>query len=255
MNYFLILSLVVLIYMSAWFLFSLLLKRNDIADVAWGIGFVVLAWASFLLSGNLHWLVIIVNLLVTVWGLRLALHIFQRNRKKSEDYRYAEWRNAWGKFFYVRSYLQVFLLQGLFLYIISIPVIILNKFNIQTTSPLVFLGIIVWITGFIFETVGDAQLSKFMSDATNKGKVLNTGLWKYTRHPNYFGEVTQWWGIWLIVIIATGNWVSILGPLLITFLILKVSGIPLLEKKMATQPAFKEYMEKTSVFIPWFSRK
>ena len=117
------------------------------------------------------------------------------------------------------------------------------------------LGILVWLIGFLFESVGDSQLNKFIKDPANNGKIMTTGLWKYSRHPNYFGEVTQWWGIWLIAISSTYNWVSLLGPLTITLLILKVSGIPLLEKKMSEQKDFLEYSRKTSIFIPWFPKK
>jgi steroid 5-alpha reductase family enzyme len=228
-----------------------LIKRNDIADIAWGLGFVLLAWSAYFLSVNIHWLVILVNILVTVWGLRLALHIYFRNRKKSEDYRYAEWRKQWGSMFYIRSYLQVFVLQGILLFLISIPVMVLNKYGAQNVPVVAYAGIVIWIIGFTFESLGDSQLNKFIKDPANKGRVLDTGLWKYSRHPNYFGEVTQWWGIWLIAITVTNNWFSLIGPCLITFLILKVSGIPLLEKKMLEQPGYREYARKTSIFIPW----
>ncbi|KKS31727.1 steroid 5-alpha reductase [candidate division WWE3 bacterium RIFOXYB1_FULL_43_24] len=254
MNYYLVLFLIVMGYMTAWFAVSLIVKRNDIADVAWGIGFVLLAWTSYFLSKNTHWSHILVNSLVTIWGLRLSYHIFNRNRKKPEDYRYAEWRKQWGRLFYIKSFLQVFVLQGILLFLISIPVTILNKSGAQNVPTFAFVGAAIWTIGFIFESVGDDQLSKFIKNPDNGGKVLNTGLWKYSRHPNYFGEVTQWWGIWIISVCITNNWFTIVGPSLITFLILKVSGIPLLEEKMATQPEYGEYASKTSMFIPWFPK-
>lgn len=253
MNYYLALFIVVMGYMTVWFILSLIIKRNDIADIAWGMGFVLLAWTAFFLSVSGNWLVILVNVLVTIWGLRLSLHIFNRNRKKPEDYRYAEWRRQWGSLFYFRSYLQVFILQGILLFIISVPVMVLNAYVLQSTPAIAFIGILVWVIGFIFESVGDSQLSNFIKNPANKGKVLDTGLWKYSRHPNYFGEVTQWWGIWIVAIIVTNQWLTIVGPSLITFLILKVSGVPLLEKKMMEQQEFREYAKRTSMFIPWFS--
>ncbi len=254
MNYYLILSALLFVYMSLWFVVSLIKKRNDVADVAWGLGFVLLTWTSFYISGDFGIRTILVGVLVSVWGLRLAWHIHRRNRNKTEDYRYLAWRNEWGKWFYIRSYAQVYLLQGLLLYLIVSPVLVINNGTNAIFGILDVLGLLVWLFGFYFESVGDAQLAKFISDPTNKGKLLQTGLWSYTRHPNYFGEVTQWWGIWLIAISVPYGIFSIVGPLTITILILKVSGIPMLEKKMELNPDFAEYKRKTNMFIPSFKR-
>lgn len=250
MNYFLTLILVLFTYMSLWFVFSIFKKRNDVADIAWGLGFVLVTWVSFFLSDQIGMRGILVGFLVSIWGLRLASHIYFRNKGKTEDYRYLAWRKEWGNWFYVRSYLQVYLLQGLFLFLIVLPVLIINK---SSTSPLIwldFVGLIVWLFGFYFETMGDAQLAQFIKNPLNKGKIMQSGLWAYTRHPNYFGEVTQWWGIWLIALAVSGGWIGIIGPIIITFLILKVSGIPLLEKKMEENPDFAEYKKRTSMFFP-----
>lgn len=236
--------------MSSWFVVSLIKKRNDVADVAWGLGFVLLSWVSYLttqLSGVRGLLVIT---LVSIWGFRLAWHIYSRNKGKTEDYRYQEWRKQWGDLFYLRSYLQVYLLQGLFLFVIVLPVLIINKNAGPALGILDIVGVLVWLTGFFFESVGDAQLASFKKNPTNKGHLIQTGLWKYTRHPNYFGEVTQWWGIWLIALNTPFGWLGIIGPLTITFVILKVSGVPLLEKKMVENPEFAEYKRRTSMFFP-----
>lgn len=250
MNYYLGLALLLFFYMSFWFFISLLKKRNDVADVAWGLGFVLIVWASFFVSDQLSGRSLLVNLLVSIWGLRLAWHIHLRNKGKAEDYRYLAWRKEWGNWFYVRSYLQVYLLQGVFLYLIVLPVLFVNN-NIGLEFNLVDgLGVLVWLIGFIFESIGDYQLSIFIKSPINKGKIMQSGLWRYTRHPNYFGEVTQWWGLWLIATNTPNGWLSIIGPLTITILILKISGIPLLEKKMAENPEFIEYKKRTSVFIP-----
>lgn len=250
MNYYIFLALVLFLYMSLWFIISTFKKRNDVADIAWGLGFVLIAWAAFFLSDNSgprSWLV---NILVSIWGLRLAWHVSRRNKGKTEDYRYLAWRKEWGKWFYIRSYLQVYLLQGALLYLIIWPVLFVNK-NIGLTLNLIdYLGLLIWLIGFFFESVGDAQLTSFIKNPSNKGKLMQTGLWRYTRHPNYFGEVTQWWGLWLVAISVPNGWVSIIGPLTITILILKVSGVPMLEKKMAENPDFAEYKKRTSVFIP-----
>ncbi|MBK7304504.1 MAG: DUF1295 domain-containing protein [Saprospiraceae bacterium] len=250
MNYYLMLILFLFVYMSCWFFISLIKKRNDVADVAWGLGFVLLAWVSFFLSSDSGTRGIIVNSLVSIWGLRLAWHIHSRNKNKSEDYRYLTWRNDWGQWFYARSYVQVFLLQGFLLFLIVLPVIAINKCNGASLGWFDFIGVAIWLFGFYFEVVGDAQLAKFIKTPGNKGKLMQSGLWAYTRHPNYFGEVTLWWGVWLMAVSAPNVWFTVIGPLTITILILKVSGIPLLEKKMAENPEFAEYKRRVSGFLP-----
>lgn len=250
MSYYPNLILVLFAYMTFWFVVSLIKKRNDVADVAWGLGFILMAWTSFFFSGVSGTKGILVSTLVSIWGLRLAWHIYTRNKGKGEDYRYLAWRKEWGIWFYPRSYLQVYLLQGFLLFLIVFPVLVINKnFN----SSLVWfdlIGVLVWLFGFYFEVMGDAQLAKFISNPANKGKLMQSGLWAYTRHPNYFGEVTLWWGIWLIAVYVPNGIFTIIGPLTITFLILKVSGIPMLEKKMEENPEFAEYKRKVSKFIP-----
>jgi steroid 5-alpha reductase family enzyme len=249
MNIYLLLGFLVFAYMSFWFFFSLVWRRNDIADIAWGAGFILLAWFSYFSVTTFSLPALLVNLLVTIWGIRLSLHIYKRNRKKTEDYRYRKWREDWGEYFFVRSFLQVYLLQGFFMYLISQPVIYLNLYP----SRLGFIGLVgtlVWVIGFYFESVGDRQLSDFIKNPANKGKIMQSGLWRYTRHPNYFGEVVQWWGIYLLALSASGGIWTVIGPVTITVLILFVSGIPLLEKKYEGRPDFEEYKKKTSVFFP-----
>lgn len=249
MNYYFTLALLLTIYMSSWFVLSLLKRRNDIADIAWGLGFILLAWVGmYLAQTSLRGLV--VNILVTIWGSRLAWHIFIRNRNKREDYRYAAWRKEWGKFFYLRSYFQVYLLQGLFLYLIIQPVIFIHHQINASLGIGDLIGVLVWAIGFYFESTGDAQLKQFISNPLNKGKLLETGLWRYSRHPNYFGEVTQWWGLFIIALSLPNSIYTIIGPLTITLLILFVSGIPLLEKKYAGRPDFESYKKRTSKFFP-----
>jgi steroid 5-alpha reductase family enzyme len=250
MNHYLTLVILLFLYMTLWFGVALIKKRNDVADIAWGIGFVFISWCSLIISGVYAPSAIAVTVLVTIWGSRLSWHIYQRNKGKPEDYRYQEWREQWGKWFYFRSYLQVFLLQGLFLALIVFPVVFINHNAQQTLSLFDGLGFLVWVCGFVFESVGDAQLARFIKNPNNKGMLMQEGLWRYTRHPNYFGEVLQWWGVWLYALSIPSGWVTIIGPLTITFLILKVSGIPLLEKKMEANPLFKEYKKKTSMFFP-----
>ncbi len=248
--------------MTAWFFVSVYTKRNDVADIAWGIGFVFVVIASAMYnSSTLHIFeissrVTIVLILVAVWGTRLSFHIYKRNKNKPEDKRYANWRSTW-KYFYTRSFFQVFMLQGFLLLLIIVPVLIINSYSFYQSgiTMLDVLGIIIWIKGFVFESVGDAQLKKFIKDPSNKGKIMNQGLWKFTRHPNYYGEVMQWWGIFVIALSVPYGYFGIIGPLTISFLILKVSGIPMLEKGFAGRPDFEEYKRKTSAFIPWFPKK
>jgi len=252
MNYYFTLAVMLFVYMSLWFFISLVKQRNDVADTAWGLGFVFLAWVSFFLSGATTRHGFLVNILVTTWGVRLAWHIYRRNRGKPEDYRYAVWRKEWGKWFYIRSYLQVYLLQGLFLFLIVLPVLFINHGIGEPLGLFDLIGVLVWIAGFYFESIGDMQLARFIRDPSNKGKIMQGGLWKYTRHPNYFGEVTQWWGIFIIALSIPYGIFTIIGPFTITYLILFVSGVPMLEKKYSGRADFEAYKQRTSVFIPWF---
>jgi steroid 5-alpha reductase family enzyme len=250
MSHYLILILLLFAYMNVWFIVSVLKKRNDVADEAWGLGFVFVAWTALFVFDVFTLRGVLVDILVSIWGLRLSWHIYKRHRGKGEDYRYLAWRTEWGRWFYLRSYLQIYLLQGFLLFLIVLPVIHSNASVFTGLYPFDLLGIAVWLIGFCFEAVGDAQLARFITNPENKGKLMQEGLWAYSRHPNYFGEVTQWWGLWIIAISAHGGIFTVIGPLTITFLILKVSGVPLLEKKMEENPQFEEYKRKTSMFFP-----
>jgi len=252
MNYFLILALILFLYFNTWYVLSIIYKRNDIADIAWGTGFILMAISSAILNSSFGFVNIITIILVSIWGIRLAIHIYKRNKNKKEDFRYLQWRKEWGKWFVIRSYLQVFILQGFLLYIISIPILLINQSYLES-SKFLFLGVIVWFIGFLFESISDSQLKKFISNPNNKGKILKTGLWKYSRHPNYFGEVVQWWGIWVLSL-SIGV-IGIISPVTITLLILFVSGVPLLEKKYKDNTEFEKYKKVTSVFIPFFPKK
>lgn len=250
MNFFIILAFVLFCYMSFWFVLSLVKQRNDVADVAWGLGFVLMTWISFFLSNDSGVRGLLVGILVSVWGLRLAWHIHARNKGKAEDYRYLAWRKEWGKWFYVRSYFQVYLLQGALLFLIVTPVLLINRSVGADLGILDVVGVCLWVLGFLFESIGDVQLARFLKDPANKGKLMKSGLWAYSRHPNYFGEVTQWWGIGLVALAVPFGWFGLIGPITITFLILKVSGIPMLEKKLAEHPDFAEYKRTVRVLIP-----
>ena len=241
---------VVILYASLWFLVALKLQRNDVADIAWGAGFIVLAVVGQFAVTATSDRGILVLALVAVWGLRLSLHIGLRNRGKTEDSRYRKWREEWGSHATIRAYFQVFLLQGLLIVPVLIPVTYVLSHPNPDLTWLDALGGTVWMVGFVFEAVGDLQLARFKKDPRNRGRLITSGLWKYTRHPNYFGEVMLWWGVWLIACSTPGGWKTVVGPATITALILLVSGIPLLERKYEGNPEFKEYQRRTSSFFP-----
>lgn len=247
---FLITMASILVYMTGWFIAARIRGRNDIADVAWGLGFILAAAVSLLAGGIYPLRGLLVSGLVLVWGIRLALHIHSRNRGRGEDPRYRKWREEWGKWFVLRSFFQVFMLQGVLLVVVVMPVIFVNQATAAPLGWLDLLGLVIWLSGFYFEAVGDWQLLQFIRNPANKGKLMTSGLWRYTRHPNYFGEVTLWWGLWLMVLALPGGWLTVIGPLTITFLILKVSGIPMLEKHYEERADFQEYKRRTSAFFP-----
>ncbi|MFO7734004.1 MAG: DUF1295 domain-containing protein [Candidatus Aminicenantes bacterium] len=246
-------------YMTAWFVVALVRKDNSVADIAWGLGFVLVAVVTFFRRGSLF-LPLLVTTLVLVWGIRLAVHILVRNRKRGEDPRYAEWRRKWGRSFLWRSYLQVFLLQGFFMLVISAPVILVNTHRWggppgRAGYGFWLAGALLWCVGFFFEAVGDAQLARFKRDPANRGRIMTRGLWRTTRHPNYFGESLMWWGVFLVALEIPGGWITVASPVLITLLLAKVSGVPMLEKRYRGRPDFEAYARRTSAFFPWFPKK
>lgn len=251
------LSLAVVVgYMTAIWLLSLALRNASIVDVFWGLGFVVLALVYLAGGDGFLGRKVLITTLVAIWGLRLSLHILWRNWGQGEDYRYREWRERAGGRFWWTSFFQVFLLQGGLLWLISAPLLAAQFYESPDNFTAVdILGALVWGIGFYFESVGDWQLARFKSDPANKGRVMRTGLWRYTRHPNYFGDATVWWGLFIIAA-ATGEGVwTIFSPVLMTFLLLRVSGVALLERKQAqTKPGYREYIESTSAFLPWLPR-
>jgi steroid 5-alpha reductase family enzyme len=248
---------VILGLMILLWLLSVALRNSSIVDIFWGTGFVVVAWTAFLLTpdGFLPRKLLLAGL-VTVWGLRLSTHILRRNWGKPEDFRYARWREESGRRWWWFSFFKVFLLQGILLWIISTPLIAAQVSRLPgRLGWLDALGVVVWAIGFFFEAVGDAQLERFKADPANKGKLLATGVWRYTRHPNYFGDAAQWWGYFLIAA-AAGAWWTVFCPILMTVLLVRVSGVALLEKTLVeTKPGYREYARTTNAFLPWLPRR
>jgi len=253
-------ALIILVYMVLGLGLALIKKRNDVIDPMWGAGFAIVALGTYVI-GEQSLVGFLLLIMVLLWATRLTSRLIGRIlHKKDEDYRYKKWREEWMKkgkgYFFMRSFLQIFMLQGLLMFIISLSFITVNSgmtsgtLNPEAFPWLVAIGALIWIIGFSFEVIGDAQLSKFIKNPDNKGKIMQTGLWKYSRHPNYFGEATLWWGIWIIALGAGVPLWTILSPITITFLLLKVSGVPMLEAQWKVNEAYEEYKKKTSVFIP-----
>ncbi|MBV1757147.1 MAG: DUF1295 domain-containing protein [Dethiosulfatibacter sp.] len=241
----------IVVYFSIFFIIAQWMYNNSIVDIGWGLGFVLLSWVMFLNNPNADRIVI--PIMVSVWGLRLSYHIFIRNFGKPEDFRYVDMRESWGDHQRINAFFKVFMLQGFLQFLVAMTIITYgNQIN---NVVLVIIGILIFIFGLAFESIGDKQLKDFKANPNNKGKIIQSGLWQYTRHPNYFGEATLWWGIFLVGIGTGAPYHSIIGPLTITFLVRFVSGVPLLEKKYKDRPDFIEYKKKTPVFIPFIGKR
>jgi len=248
----LISATVIFVYFIIWYIVASIIKNAGIIDIGWGFGFVVVAWVGFILNPTLinGFLAAIISL----WGLRLTYHIFKRNIGKPEDFRYANFRKQWGKTFYIRSFFQLFMFQAVMMFIIALSFIYGMQNGEVKSLPLAIVGLVIWLIGYIFEIVSDAQLKRFVSNTTNRGKIIQSGLWKISRHPNYFGESVIWWGIFLVSISIGAPWWTIISPITITILLRFVSGVPFLEERMKKKEGYNEYKNKTSIFIPWINK-
>jgi steroid 5-alpha reductase family enzyme len=249
-------GLVILVLMSLLWLLSLSLKDSSIVDIFWGAGFVITFWIStILVQGNPPVRILLLGLILTLWGLRLSLHILTRNAGKPEDFRYAAWREEAGVSWWWRSFFKVFVLQGAIMWVVSIPLLAAQIGD--ASSPFKCLdnvGLALWMVGFLFETGGDLQLARFKANPKNKGKLFNSGLWSLTRHPNYFGDAAQWWAFYLIAASTGAIW-TIISPILMTYLLIYVSGVAMLEGSLAkNKPGYEDYISHTSSFFPWIPR-
>jgi steroid 5-alpha reductase family enzyme len=250
------LLLFLFVYFSIIFLIAVLRQNNSLVDIAWGFGFVLVSNFALYLTTNYYFRSILIVFLVSLWGVRLSYHLWQRNFAQPEDFRYANWRKKW-RYFYLRSFLQIFMLQGILLFIIVLPVIRIISKPATGFKIIDLCGLSVFLFGLGLEIVADVQLHKFKQKSSNSSseKILKSGVWKYSRHPNYFGEMLVWWGIFLINTAVPGGWKFIFSPLLISYLLLFVSGVPLLEKRYAADQEYQEYAAKTNKFFPWFPDK
>ena len=243
-------ALLILLYMTLVFVLALIVKDNSIVDIFWGLGFILIAVYSLFQDTDFDLRKWIVTFLVILWGLRLSIHVFLRNKVRGEDFRYRQWRETW-KLFFVRSYVQIFLLQGVIMFIVASPVYYINYCSREPLGFFDTLGLVLFGTGFFFEAIADYQLADFRKKPGNKGKIITTGLWEKCRHPNYFGEALLWWGISCYAISLPYGWITLVSPLVMTLLLRFVSGVPMLEKKYQGRPDWEEYKKNTAAFIPY----
>ncbi|MDW7669337.1 MAG: DUF1295 domain-containing protein [Bacillota bacterium] len=251
MNTLILGAVTIFIYFLLFFIAGQILKNNSIVDIGWGFGFVIVAFVMIINNFSIERLLI--TAMVSLWGLRLFYHILKRNLGKEEDFRYQDMRKKWGKKQVINAFFKVYMIQGVFMFLISMTVLTYGD-SINNTI-LVLIGLIVFVVGFYFESVGDKQLKEFKSNPENKGKLMDKGLWKYTRHPNYFGESLIWWGIYITGLGFGAPFWAIVSPITITYLVRFVSGVPLLEEKYKDREDFKEYKKKTPIFVPFVKPK
>lgn len=246
-------ALVIFFYMFIIFLIAQLIKNNSIVDIGWGLGFILITITNLIITDAISTRQIIVSVLTIIWGIRLSTYLFFRNKGKPEDFRYTQMRKNWGDKARIKAFIWVFMLQGSLMIMIGFPIVWVNQFGSTSINVIDIFGIFIWIIGFFFQAVSDFQLSRFIKfEKKYSGQIMKKGLWKCSRHPNYFGETVMWWGIYILVCSSQYGWATIFSPILITFLLLKVSGVPLLEKKYSENNEFLEYAKGTNKFFPWF---
>jgi steroid 5-alpha reductase family enzyme len=244
------LAAILVLFTGLW-LVSLLVKNSSIVDMWWGPGLLLIGVAYAATSAGVGDRATVVLVLLAAWALRLAWHIGARNIGHGEDFRYAKWRRERGASWWWFSYFKVFLLQAVIAWIVSMPL----YFAITSPSRPAFnawdvAGGLAFVIGYVFEAVGDDQLGRFKANPANNGRVLDRGLWGYTRHPNYFGEAVLWWGFGLFSV-AAGGYAGLIGPAVITYLLVRVSGVAMLEQTLKdTKPEYRDYIRRTSSFVP-----
>ena len=237
--------------MIAVWAISLVMRDASIVDIAWGSGFVLVAWVSYWLSDGNSTRSLLLTVLTTIWGLRLAFYLAKRNLGHGEDFRYQSMRRKHGDRFAIVSLYTVFGLQGLLMFIVSLPIQLGQVREEPGFGIIGVLGVLVWGVGIYFEAVGDAQLARFKRNPANKGSIMDQGLWRYTRHPNYFGDSCVWWGLGLIAAESSLGIYGLIGPVVMTFLLVKVSGAAMLDRAMLKRkPGYENYVATTSGFIP-----
>lgn len=259
-------AIALFIYIFIAFIVGTIKKNNAIMDIFYGPAYFVVSITSFILNlvftSTFCIRQIIATNLVLIWAIRLGTYVYIRNKGKPEDYRYKAMRERWKTNIALKSFFKVYLFQGIIVFLVCFPVWFINiSENPPVVSLLEFggitlwLGVIIWLIGFIFETLADYSLYKFLQNPANKDKIMTKSVWKYSMHPNYFGEVTQWWGLFVIALAVPYGFITFIGPAYITFQIIKVSGVKLLDKRFEGNEEYQAYKRKTSTFIPWFPKK
>jgi steroid 5-alpha reductase family enzyme len=241
-------------------LLSIRLRDASIIDIFWGPAFGVVAVVGYLLSDGQGFEPrrALITALTVAWALRLGVYLYWRNHGKGEDPRYtAAFRNRFPNNLHWHTLTKVFLLQGFLVWLISMPVQLAQYLVVPPRlGMMAYAGVALWVVGFAFEAIADWQLARFKADPANRGRVLDNGLWRYSRHPNYFGNACLWWGLWLIACDHPLGFVTVFSPLLMTHFLLNVTGKKLLEKRMSrARPEYADYIARTPGFFPWFPRR
>jgi steroid 5-alpha reductase family enzyme len=244
--------LVVLAFVSVLWAVSVALEDASIIDMFWGPLFIAIAWVLLPATGELAMKPYLITLLVTLWGLRLAYHLIGRNLGQGEDSRYRQWRERGGDNWWLASYYRIYLLQGGIALVVATPLIAAFH-RPHDLNVLNFLGVLVWAVGFVYELLADVQLTRFKSDPANRGQVMNRGLWARSRHPNYFGDALQWWGLGLVAV-TVATWWALLGPLAMTLVFLGLSNDVLERGMKKRHPGYADYIAQTPKFLPRLSR-
>jgi len=248
-------GVVAALMLLSW-LMSLVRRDASVVDIAWGLGFVLVAWVSFSLADGDGTRKLVVVALTTIWGVRLGAYLAWRDAGNGEDFRYQELRRRYGERFPLVSLFLVFGFQGLGMWAVSLPVQAAQVPDSPAAlTALDFVGVGLWSVGMLFETVGDLQLARFRADPRYRGKVLDRGLWRYTRHPNYFGDFCVWCGLYLLALATGEAWWSVIGPLTMLFVLLRLSGVPVMEQHLRHRQGYQDYVQRTSAFFPWPPRK
>ena len=254
---------IILVYATIVFLIAVLIKDNSIMDIAYGPAFLVGAVGSMFITKHLTPLSLLITAIIFVWSLRLCTRIWRKNHGKPEDLRYATWRSEWSKkgmkYFYLRSYLQIYLLQGSIIVLVAMPFVISLTDTVSALNLWAYVGVVISLFGLLYESTADWQLDRFLARkkaGTESANLMTTGLFRFSRRPNYFGETLVWWGLAITVLPLPLGYIALVSPILITYIVTKVTG-PMLEKIFLEKhpKEYKAYMEKTSYFIPWFPLK
>ncbi len=252
---FAIAGITIFLYMGIFYLIAQSIRNNSIVDIGWGLGFVITTLVLIFCSQQIETSKLIISFLILIWGIRLSFYIYLRNLGKPEDFRYANWRKEWGRRQPWIAFYKIFMLQGIIMWVVALPVMMVFSRITHLPGYLSISGILLFFFGLGFEGLADAQMKRFKYDPKNYGKIITSGLWKYTRHPNYFGEALLWWGIGIYAFSVSGYWYSFISPLIISLMLRFVSGVPMLEEKYKDREDFREYAAKTSVFIPFIGKK